>query len=469
MINRRLFGTDAEEAAETSTYVFCLQDSNMKEERPVNPATNAVLQQVVTSRTGWNKNNKLVSLGRGTVLNIGDSTLSSTINGVSAVFDLTVKQTERGTQSVYAMPYSLEEHERGFTALLGQLRQPAGTEFCICLGERENGECLLDCGDPFGPTRANERRREQEELRNRIEEAQDGTGRIQSTMFRYRGENWVIFGDYSTGWLHMRSVETHEERTIRCVVYEWYYTEEVDDEIRETKLSLIQQAELEFKKRTGASSVELELHDGTTGVVDLLSEPMTLRRKGCEFDRMTVVRKGTPFSDQEKQFLGAADLCAQNSTMLCRNPDFQPILRLKTRSSDYAMVKGLFVNAGVRKPVIGLEAYPQLFTSLSSSLDPAKADSQCGYRHIGSIYSLFSADQASLYTEYKKMLQLQQEDANGHQFSEYLKNTTPKEFFGDSGVNELYLWMYVDTKCIGNILAGCHLPAVRDMNSIKFV
>ena len=70
-----------------------------------------------------------------------------------------------------------------------------------------------------------------------------------------------------------------------------------------------------------------------------------------------------------------------------------------------------------------------------------------------------------MYTEYKKMLQLQQEDVNGEKFSDYLKSTTPKEFFGDDSVNELYLWMYIDSKRVGNILAGCHLPAVRDMNN----
>ena len=46
-----------------------------------------------------------------------------------------------------------------------------------------------------------------------------------------------------------------------------------------------------------------------------------------------------------------------------------------------------------------------------------------------------------MYTEYKKMLQLQQEDVNGEKFSDYLKSTTPKEFFGDDSVTELYLWM----------------------------
>lgn len=466
-INRHLFRGEGERAVDDSTFEFCLRDPNGKEERPVNATTNGVLRQVMTSRTGWNKNSKLVSLGRGTILNIGDSTISSTIGTVTATYDLTVRQTERGTQSVYAVPYALDDHSREFAALLGQLRQPAGIEFCICLGERENAECLLDCGDPFGP---DERRMEQENLKSSIEEAQSGSGRVNDTLFRYRGENWIISGDYSAGWLRMHSVETHDEKTVRCVVYEWYYIEEVEGGgVSETKLTLLQQAELEFKKRTGASSVELELYDGTTGVVDLVSEPMTLRRKGCEFGRMVVMRKGTPFSEQEKQFLGAAHLCAQTSTMLCRNPDFQPILRLKTKSSDYTVVKSLFENAGIRRPVLTPEAFPRLFTSLSSGLDPTKADSQCGYRHIGSIYSLFSAEQARMYTEYKKMLQLQQEDVNGEKFSDYLKSTTPKEFFGDDSVNELYLWMYIDSKRVGNILAGCHLPAVRDMNNDKFV
>ena len=468
-IDRQLFEAEGAEGVDNSTFEFCLSEPKLNVTRPVNAATNAGLKQVIASRAGWNKNNNLVTLGRGTILNIGEATLSTTFGAVTKKYNLSVRHTERGIQSIYAVPYSPDAHVRSFSAILEQLKQPAGMEFGICLGEGDNQECFLDCGDPVGVAEPFQHRRELEDLKTIIEQAQVGVGKVPNTMFRYRGEDWVISGDYSTGLLQMRSVETHETKTIRCVIYQWYFTETNHAGSTEFKFTLQQQAELEFHKRTGAASVELEFPDGTIGVVDLISEPMIMWKKGYEFGRMVVHRKGTPFSEDEKQFLGAVKLCSQNIKTLCRNPDFQPVKRLRVNCSDFKVIKGLFENAGIRKPVIGQDAYPRFFTPLSPDLDLTKGTSYCGFRQIGHVYSLFSAEQARVYTEYKKMLQLQPEDANGQRFSSYLKSTTPEELFSDDSVNELYLWMYMDTEHAGGILTGHHLPAARNMSDSEFV